>query len=641
MIEPGGTTRNESDSATTGETLVRRGQVLIDFAIVAAFVIYSVTIGFLSRKQASENLDEYFLAGRSVSGTRAGLSMAATQFAADTPLLVMGLIAVGGVFSLWRLWIYGLAFLMMGFILAAPWRRSGILTDAELVMTRYSARGALALRGLKAIYYGTVINCVVMAFVLVAAVRIFEIFLPWNAWLPAGLYDGLSSLIASSGLVMASGVTGLHATTATTNNVLSIIAMLAFVALYSTAGGLRSVIATDVAQLGVMLAGTGIYAWLVVDAAGGLGGMPERLFDLYGADLAERFVSFAPRAQDALMPFLVIISLQWFFQMNSDGTGYLAQRTMACRDHQQARLAAVVFTMTQIVVRSLMWLLIGIALLIVYPFDATVPLSEAAIGERELTFALGMDELLPVGARGLMLTGMLAALASTLDTHLNWGASYWSNDLYKGIWVEGMRGRKADRRELVLVARLSNLVILGIALAIMVNLNSIQTAWQISLLFGAGTGAVLVLRWLWERVNLWCEVAAIAASLILAPILIYAVDEEWLRLAAMSGASLVVVILAAYLAPATGQEKLIEFYRQVQPPGLWRRTATAAGFDPGSGRTELRRDIVGLAACAVSVYGWLTGIGWLLLQRDGAVYGVVAILVGIAAVPIWLRSLRN
>ena len=140
----------------------------VDFAIVAAFVIYSITIGFMSRKQASRDLNEYFLAGRSVSGTKAGFSMAATQFAADTPLLVMGLIAVGGIFSLWRLWIYGLAFLMMGFILAAAWRRSGILTDAELVMTRYSSRGALGLRGLKAIYYGTVINCVVMAMVLVS-----------------------------------------------------------------------------------------------------------------------------------------------------------------------------------------------------------------------------------------------------------------------------------------------------------------------------------------------------------------------------------------------------------------------------------------------------------------------------------------
>ena len=160
---------------------------MIDLLIVAAFVIYSVTVGLLSRKQASKDLTEYFLAGRSVSGTSAGFSMAATQSAADTPLLVMGLIAIGGESSLWRLWIYGLAFLLMGFVLGAAWRRSGVLTDAELVMTRYSARGALALRGLKAVYYGTVINCVVMAFVLVAAVRIFEIFLPWNAWLPSGL----------------------------------------------------------------------------------------------------------------------------------------------------------------------------------------------------------------------------------------------------------------------------------------------------------------------------------------------------------------------------------------------------------------------------------------------------------------------
>ncbi len=614
---------------------------IIDFGIVAAFVIYSVTIGFMSRKQASKDLDEYFLAGRSVSGTRAGFSMAATQFAADTPLLVMGLIAVGGVFSLWRLWIYGLAFLLMGFVLAAAWRRSGILTDAELVMTRYSSRGALALRGLKAIYYGTVINCVVMAFVLIAAVRIFEIFLPWDEWLPAGFYAGLKNAIAATGVVLSSGVTGLDPLVATTNNVLSIAAMLTFVALYSTTGGLRSVIATDVAQLALMLAGTAIYAWLAVDAAGGLGSIPDRLVDIYGHATAERFLSFAPTAGDALMPFLVIVALQWFFQMNSDGTGYLAQRTMACRDHQQARLAAVVFTVTQIVVRSLLWLLIGVALLVVYPFDASVPLTETGIGERELTFALGMDELLPVGARGLMLTGMLAALASTLDTHLNWGASYWSNDLYKGIWLEGIRGRAAGSRELVLVARLSNAVILAIALAIMANLQSIQTAWQISLLFGAGTGAVLVLRWLWERINLWCEVAAIATSLILAPVLIYTIDAEWLRLLSMSVASLLVVIVTAYVAPPTRRDKLVDFYRRVRPPGAWRQTAIAAGEDPDAGGTEFRRDLLGLAACAVSVYGWLVGIGLLLLVADMTLPAVIAILVGIAASPVWLRSLRD
>jgi len=613
---------------------------MLDFVIIAAFVIYSVAVGLRSRQQASRSLDEYFLAGRSVSGVRAGFSMAATQFAADTPLLVMGLLAVGGIFSLWRLWIYGLAFLLMGFVLAAAWRRAGILTDAELVMVRYSSRGALALRGLKAVYYGTVINCVVMAFVLIAAVRIFEIFLPWHSWLPAGLYQAITSVVGASGLVLASGVTGLEPAVATANNILSIVAMLTFVALYSTTGGLRSVIATDVVQLGIMLAGTAIYAWIAVDAAGGLADLPSRLADLYGADQAREFLSFAPRAQDAFMPFLVIVSLQWFFQMNSDGTGYLAQRSMACRNHGEARLAAVVFTLTQILVRSLLWLLIGIALLIVYPFDASVALNDAMVGERELTFALGMDELLPVGARGLMLTGMLAALASTLDTHLNWGASYWSNDLYKGVWSEGIRGRTPGDRELVIVARLSSLLIIGVALAVMVNLGSIQTAWQISLLFGAGTGAVLVLRWLWERVNLWCEVGAIIASLVAAPILILMTDQEWLRLAVMSGISLLVVVATALFAPATSQQKLVAFYRQVRPPGFWRHTALAAGEDPDA-RGELRRDLVGLVACAVTVYCWLVGLGKLLLQSGSVWFALLLLVAGASAVPVWLAVLRT
>jgi len=612
---------------------------MLDLAIVIAFVVYSIGVGLASRRQASAGLDQYFLAGRSISGWRAGFSMAATQFAADTPLLAAGLLAAGGVFSLWRLWIYGLAFLLMGFVLAAAWRRSGILTDAELTMIRYSSRGALAVRGLKAVYYGTVINCVVMAFVLVAAVRIFEIFLPWHLWLPAPVFAPLEALAAAGGLDISSGVADLPATVATANNILSIILMLVFVALYSTTGGLRSVIATDVMQLVLMLAGTAIYAWVALDHAGGLAGLPAELERVYGGDAAARFLSFAPAAEEALLPFLVVIALQWFFQMNSDGTGYLAQRTMACRDHRQARIAAVVFTMVQIVVRSLMWLLIGLALLIVYPFDPGGALTETQIASREMTFALGMDELLPAGARGLMLTAMLAALASTLDTHLNWGASYWSNDLYKGIWVERIRGRRAGRRELVAVARLSNLVILAIALIIMANLESIGTAWRISLLFGAGVGAVLVLRWLWERVNLWCEVVSIVVSLAAAPLLILFVDDDWLRLALMSGLSLAAVVLTALYGPPTDPDRLAEFYRRVRPPGWWRRTSERLGHDPAEGRTALRRDLVALAACAVSVYGWLVGAGGLLLRSGDPLVNAALICAGLATVPVWLRAL--
>ena len=80
----------------------------LDIALLLAFAAYAIGSGLRHRRRASRNLEEYFLAGRSLPGWQAGLSMAATQFAADTPLLVTGIIAVSGIFALWQLWIYAL-----------------------------------------------------------------------------------------------------------------------------------------------------------------------------------------------------------------------------------------------------------------------------------------------------------------------------------------------------------------------------------------------------------------------------------------------------------------------------------------------------------------------------------------------------
>jgi solute:Na+ symporter, SSS family len=114
---------------------------MLDLLIVVAFVVYAIGAGLRARGKASQNLQEYFLAGKTIPGWKAGLSMSATQFAADTPLLVTGLVATAGVFALWRLWIYGLAFLLMAFVFSVGWRRGGVLTDAELTEVRYSGRG--------------------------------------------------------------------------------------------------------------------------------------------------------------------------------------------------------------------------------------------------------------------------------------------------------------------------------------------------------------------------------------------------------------------------------------------------------------------------------------------------------------------
>ena len=593
---------------------------MIDLLIVMTFVSLSIFTGFRARKKASQNLQEYFLAGKTLTGWKAGLSMAATQFAADTPLLVTGLIATGGIFLLWRLWIYGIAFLMMGFIFGASWRRAGVLTDAELTEIRYSGKGVLSLRVLKAVYYGTVINCIVLAMVLVAAVRISEVFLPWNEWLPPGLYDLLLTITRSLGLYIGTISTAVDPAIATTNNLISILLILGFTALYSTTGGLRSVVVTDLMQFVLAMVGTFVYAFIIVDHVGGLGTMAEKVATIYGSGTADKLLSFGPPGGEMLMPFLIIIGIQWFFQMNSDGTGYLAQRTMACATDKDARIAALVFTWMQVLVRSLIWLVIGVGLLVIYPFTPETASGDQFVAARELLFVTGIDDLLPIGIRGLMLTGLLAALASTIDTHLNWGASYWSNDVYNRLICNHWLKREPKNRELVLVARLSSVIILIIALIIMANLGSIQTTWFISLLFGAGIGSVLVMRWLWERINLHSELAAMAISLVLAPILLVATnagwirDEEWIRLSLMALFSTVAAVTVTYFTPRTDVKVLKAFYKRVNPVGFWRKTAALVDGDPRKPLNDFIGEAKTTLLTALSLFLMLIGAGKLLIR---------------------------
>ncbi len=300
--------------------------------------------------------------------------------------------------------------------------------------------------------------------------------------------------------------------------------------------------------------------------------------------------------------------------MNADGTGYLAQRSMACRSDADAKRAAVVFTGIQILLRSLLWLPLALALLVIFPPDASLT-GAALVADREVTFVRGIAELLPVGVRGLLLAAMLAALASTIDTHLNWGASYWTNDLYKRFYCEAWRRRPASDASLVVVARCSNVAILAISLAIMTQLSSIQRAWQLSLLLGAGMGVLLVLRWLWWRINAWGELGAIMASLALAPILLLTIpaDREALRLLTMALGATGAGVAASLATSAEPLDKLCAFYRRASPPGFWHPAARALGRNPRCDVVRLARALLATALASISVFSLLTGIGsWLV-----------------------------
>ena len=390
----------------------------VDVIILIAFIAYAVCAGFRNRRQASKNLEEYFLAGRSLPGWKAGLSMAATQFAADTPLLVTGIIATAGIFGLWQFWIFGITFLLLGFVLAGAWRRAGVVTDAELTEVRYGGTPAAVLRGVKAFYFGTVINGISLAWVLFAAAKIAEPFLLWDQWLPGALFQSVVNMVDAVGVPLTVGGIGdPEVWVKTASNFLSLLMILGVVAFYSATGGLRGVVATDIVQIAIMALGTFAFAVTVVWEVGGLGSMTERIYETFtfggpGGILPGEILAFTPgHGKDATLTVLSLLGLLWLINSVSDGSGYLAQRTMACRSDRDAKTAAVVFTFTQVLVRSLLWLPLGIGLLVLFPPELGLA-PELVQADREATYVRGMAELLPPGVTGLMLTGMLAALAS-------------------------------------------------------------------------------------------------------------------------------------------------------------------------------------------------------------------------------------
>ncbi|MBN1687485.1 MAG: Na+:solute symporter [Candidatus Omnitrophica bacterium] len=612
---------------------------MIDLVIVLTFIVYSICVGFWMRKKASRGLEDYFLAGRTLKGWQAGCSMAATQYAADTPLLVTGLVATAGIFSLWRLWIYAIAFLMMGFVFGACWRRARVLTDAELTELRYGGPGASILRAVKALHMGTMINCTVLAMVLIAATRLSEPFLLWHEWLPQGCIDPIAKLLESWQFSM----TTLPANDPQTwiysaNNLISILLILAFTTLYSTTGGLRSVVATDIVQFAIAMIATAFYTWIVLTKIGGVGALPEKIGELYGTPSQHWVLSFGPTQwQEMTFLFTAVLFVQWFAQVSSDGTGYLAQRTMACQTDRDAKIAAVFFTGAQVVLRSLLWIPIALGLLILYPVQGGLPqlgeASEAFRIAREGTFALGIRDFLPPGIRGLMLTGMLAALASTVDTHLNWGASYWTNDLYKRFLMEKFLKRKPSSKELVWIARLSNLLILTIAIIIMANLQSIQGAWHLSLLFGSGLGVVLILRWLWYRINLWSEITAGIVSVFASPfLLIYFSDfHEGYRLLLMVLISTLSVIAVTLMTPPEPREILETFYARVSPPGFW------GPFEKKNESIDrFKRLLPATLLASASTFLLVTGLGMLLTGHSFWTSMTLTVL-GILLIPFWWR----
>lgn len=157
----------------------------LDWAVVGAYLAIALAAGLAVTRRAGTSLSSYYLADRNLPWWWLGTSMVATTFAADTPLVVVGLVAAHGIAGNWFWWSWAIGHVGMAVIFAAMWRRAHVLTDAELVEVRYTGPSATALRAFKALFLAVVLNGIVLGWVVRAMAKIAAPFVHWDVWLGA------------------------------------------------------------------------------------------------------------------------------------------------------------------------------------------------------------------------------------------------------------------------------------------------------------------------------------------------------------------------------------------------------------------------------------------------------------------------
>jgi SSS family solute:Na+ symporter len=638
----------------------------LDWLVVFAYVAFALWVGVRFTGRASEGVNEFFLSGRRLPWWMAGTSMVATTFAADTPLVITGWVRDYGVWKNWQWWCFAVCGFFTAFLFARMWRRAEIMTTAELAELRYGEKSARVLRGFLGTYHTLITNVITLAWVLLAAGKISEVLIDVpKEW--------------------------------------AIGACCAVTLTYSLLSGLWGVVLTDVTQFAMAMFGAIALAVIVWTHTGGAAPVLDAVAS--GVIPAERLAFIPPTGPGSpfdasfwtapVVAFAVYIGLQWWAYEAVDGGGYVVQRISACKDERHGVLAQIWFQVAHNALRPWCWIVVALASLLVMPtaehrtpvagtiaraelgrievaptsgapnavvaWDAQAPnppllavkLGDAvgagqivARTDSERAYPEMMARYLPVGLLGLVVASLLAALMSTIDTHVNLASSFFVNDVYRRFLAKD----RTDRHY-VAAARLSGLGVMALAGIVASQADSIRGLFTFFLAFMGGVGAVYVLRWTWWRVRATTEIAAMLTSSLTTVVLTHA-DIEWRlgpfadhgaltdegRLVLVVLASTIAAVLVTIFGKAPDPAKLVAFYRKVRPLGFWGPVAALAPdvVRPREARFVLLGVVGGLAATfglvftiGEALYGSAAGIS---ISAIVAITGTVAAVIAVRAI---------
>ncbi len=573
----------------------------IDWLVVGGYCLLITLVGLAFKDRAEGGVEDFFVSGRKLPWWLAGTSLVATSFASDTPLFVTGLVRKHGIAGNWHWWFVVLGSVASLFMFARLWRRARVVTDMEFIELRYGSGAGAALRGCKAIFLGVVFNVYAL-----------------GAWPVLGLTKVLEE-------------------TTSWSKVAAVLFCSVLALTYAAFSGLWGVVATDFIQFLLALGGGLVLAAYALGAVGGFEGLTTQL-----AGRPE--LSFFPEHSadsfwDSPLVFLLSLVLVQWWARGVEGDGIAVQRLSACKDEKNSFFAMLWFNVAHYALRAWPWIVVSLASLVLLP----EVLDAAGAVDHERAYPRLIVSLVPAGLRGLLVASFFAAFMSTVDTHLNWGASYVVNDVYKRF----VR-KKADKAHYLRVARVVTVVLMIGGAVIALGTSSIVDAFYNVLLLFSGVGLAGVARWLWWRVNAWTELSAMVASGVLTlaagPLcrLLDWPDARPIHLLIVVVGSTLVWTVVTLLSPPASAEQLQEFYKRVRPPGPgWNAIRAAIGDDAPEPEDGLGSILVGWLTGSMMVIGLTIAIGKILLGNwPHALLAMILAAVGLCGVTATIRRMR-
>ena len=516
---------------------------LLDISILLGYLIIVVSMGFFVMRKAGKNIKAYFLGENTMPWWMLGVANASSMFDITGTMWSVYILFVYGLKGIWLPWMWPVFNQIFLMIYLAIWiRRSNVITGAEWIVTRFGeARGA-ELSRLSVVIFALISVIGFLSYAFKGIGKFAAVFLPWD--LSPDAYA---------------------------------VILMSITTVYVIAGGMYSVVLTDLLQFTMMTIAAifiGIIAMDKVNPGQVAALVPQGWHDFFfgwklNLDWSQILPAVNQRiALDGWNLFSIVIMMMLFkgilVSMAGPAPGYDMQRVLATRSPKESALMSGIVS----VCLSPRWIMItGITLLAIVFFMPQIQ----AMGPNmdfEMILPYVVNNFIPSGLLGLLLAGLLAAFMSTFDATVNSGASYIVNDIYKKYV-----NPQASDKQFVRMSYLASVGLVVVGIVAGLYAENINTAMQfiVSGLYGGYT-APNFLKWYWWRFNgygyFWGMISGIAAALILP--LFFPGTSALFFFPFIFLFSLAVSVISSYLTPPDDDAVLKSFYKSVRPWGWWK-----------------------------------------------------------------------